>query len=84
MTRVCEKQYGIFGELATTNQCARAVQRIETEAPEARLPAASKWTDSFDLSAICSSQQEFPNGVSRLTSGSSYPVGFEQRRNGTL
>jgi hypothetical protein len=84
MMRVCEKQYGIFGELATTNQCARAVQKIEIEELEARLLVASKWTDSFDLSAIYSSQQEFPNGVSRLTSGSNYPVGFEQRRNGTL
>ncbi len=84
MMRVCEKQYGIFGELVTTNQCARAVQKIEIEELEARLLVASKWTDSFDLSAIYSSQQEFPNGVSRLTSGSNYPVGFEQRRNGTL
>jgi hypothetical protein len=35
MTRVCEKQYGSFGELATINRSARAVPKIEIEEPEA-------------------------------------------------
>jgi hypothetical protein len=50
MMRVSEKQYGTFGELATSNRNARAVGKVEIEEPEARSLAASKWTDLFGLS----------------------------------
>ena len=53
MTRVCEKQYGTFGELATINRNAREVQKIEIEEPAAPLPAASKWTALFDSFEPC-------------------------------